>query len=78
MGDRPKPYIRGKKNQACCSLIDHLKTLGVDATVGHDNKRPKATLYAYVMGGKTRLVPKEWKGFPVIAVFTGVIRPCAE
>lgn len=64
----PKPYIHGRKNKACCSLIDHLRNdLGVVASVGHDNKR-KATLYVYTDRKRdVSRVPSDWNGFPVMA-----------
>lgn len=70
-----KQYIHGRKNIACCSLIDHLKDNGVLASVGHDNKH-KATLFVYVQSGDVRKVPSEWDGFPVVAEETGPIEPC--
>lgn len=32
---KAKRYIRGRHNIACCVLIDELKAVGVDASVGH-------------------------------------------
>lgn len=68
----PKTYIHGRKNVACCQLIDHLRDIGIGATVGHDNKRNGATLYVYTLKkSDVARVPKEWQEFPVVAKHTG-------
>ena len=72
-----KPYIHGRKNIACCSLIDHLcDDFGIAASVGHDNKRKNAMLYVYTHRKcDVCRVPKEWAGFPVVASYEGRIQP---
>ena len=72
-----KPYIHGRKNIACCSLIDHLRDgLGIAASVGHDNKRKGATLYVYTDRKRdVSSIPREWDGFPVLVSYEGRIEP---
>lgn len=64
-----KPYIHGIKNNACCSLIEHLGEIGVSAAVAHNNRRGKnVRLTAYVESEEDKKnVPAEWSGFPVEA-----------
>lgn len=55
-----------KRDRLSCDLIDHLKTLGVDAAVGYRGTRGKIALIACPKSkddwGK---VPAEYQGYPV-------------
>jgi hypothetical protein len=60
-------YIRGPYARAACSLIDHLRPLGVLGPVGYDTGRGRERkLTVYYEGGDRAAIPSEWQGFAVV------------
>jgi hypothetical protein len=63
---KPKPYIRGRRNVACVSLMNQLNDAGIRASVGHADRGN--VLYVYTMlTADVEKVPRTFDGWDVVA-----------
>jgi len=69
-----KSYVRGKYAKAACSLVDHLRELGVAAQVGYGNKKP-SKLVAFVDERDAAKVPSIWQELPVVIGDWSKVKP---
>lgn len=61
-----KSYIKGRRNKACCALIEHLRSKGIAASVAHGGRGN--VLFAYCQySDQVELVPKTFEGWDVIS-----------
>ena len=61
---------RGKHNQACCDLSDHLATVGITATVGHSKRSSRSPTVLTVLCHSAEDVDKIPLGFHGYRVYT--------
>lgn len=62
----PEPYIRGRRNVACVSLMNQLSEAGIRASVGHAERGN--VLYVHTMLSRdVEKVPRTFDGWDVIA-----------
>jgi hypothetical protein len=63
---KAKPYIRGRRNVACVSLMKELSDAGIRASVGHESRGN--VLFVYTMfSDDVEKVPRTFGGWDVVA-----------
>lgn len=61
-----KSYVKGRRNQACVALIDHLAAMGIVAMTAHNGKGN--VLFAYCRRREDiERVPPTFEGWDVVA-----------
>ncbi len=63
-----KSYVRGRLSVACCNFLDHLKAIGIKASVGHFGRQSKGLFVLVRKPEDIEKIPKEFNGLKIAEV----------